>query len=227
MMPTRRKTLTQPWSTMTEPRTWTLPIWLTWLIKQVRPRMRGKWVVRWSSGRGKAWLILLNPPAWQLCTSKRVTTVNAGSFVRRPLKWGAKTGKTIDRLPSMLDLLEYFEWCGGFIVQDLNFCAWGGGLLGTEPALLTMGWKEAGGVKTKVCWWCLVSGCRCFSLQWLALVSALPLANSFPSCLGQSICSNWQFLLQRRKVQGCHPFLQQVSGRTPNTRCTQEMPTGR
>ena len=34
-------------------------------------------------------------------------------------------------------------------------------------------------------------------------------------------------LFQRRKVQGCHPFLQQVSGRAPNPRCAQEMPTGR
>lgn len=58
------------------------------------------------------------------------------------------------------------------------------------------------------------------------LVSALPLANSFSFCLCQSLCSNWQFLLQRRKVQGCYPFLQQVSGRAPNARCAQEMPTG-
>lgn len=141
MMPTRRKTLTQPWSTMTEPGTWTLPTWLTWPIKQVRPKARGMWIARQSSGRGMGWLFLLNHPAWQPCTSKRATTVNAGSFVRRPLKWGEKTGKTIDRSPSTPHLLECLEWCGGFSVQDLNFPAWGGGLMDTEPVLLTVGWK--------------------------------------------------------------------------------------
>lgn len=132
MMPTRRKTLTQPWSTTTEPRTWTPPTWLTWPIKQVRPRKRGEWVVRRTSGRGKGWLFLLNHPAWQLCTSRRATTVNAGSFVRRPLKWGEKTGKTIARSPGTLDLLEYLEWFRGLNVQGLNFPACGEGLLATE-----------------------------------------------------------------------------------------------
>ena len=28
--------------------------------------------------------------------------VNAGSFVRRPLKWGEKTEKTTDRLPKLM-----------------------------------------------------------------------------------------------------------------------------
>ena len=67
---------------------------------------------------------------------------------------------------------------------------------------------------------------RCFSSAEADLVCALPLANSVSLCLCQSLCTNWQLLFQRRKVQGCHPFLQQVSGRAPNPRCAQEMPTG-
>lgn len=66
-----RKVLTQPWSSMTEPRAWTPPTWFMWPIKQS-------------------------------CSLQRVTTVNARSFVRRPLKWARRT---INRWPElMLDL---------------------------------------------------------------------------------------------------------------------------
>lgn len=55
--------------------------------------------------------------------------------MRRPSKWGEKTEKTTDRLPSTRDLRQYLQWCGGVDVQDLNFPAWGGGLLATQPAV--------------------------------------------------------------------------------------------
>ena len=128
----------------------------------------GAGVVTWSWGWGMGWLFLFDPPAWQPCTLKRATMVNAGSFVRRPLKWGEKTEKTTDRLPSTLDL-ECLERCGGFHV------CMGRGLLAAQPTLLAVGWKGGCRILDRRCWkgmvpgavmWalCLV-GCRCFFLR--------------------------------------------------------------
>lgn len=67
--------------------------------------------------------------------------------MRRPSKWGGRTEKTIDRLPSMLNLLEFLECCGGFIVHGFNVPAWGGGLL--VMALLLGVRKEVTGAMAK------------------------------------------------------------------------------
>lgn len=99
--------------------------------------------------------------------------------MRRPLKWGEKTGKTIDRLPSTLYLVECLKWGGGVNVLDLNFPAWGGGLLAAGPVLLTTGWK--GGCRSQDKG---VGRLQCPSADGaLSLAADVFLGRGWPSCL--------------------------------------------
>lgn len=156
--------------------------------------------------------------------------------MRRPLKWAEKTGKTIDRSPGTLDLLECLEWFRGLNVHVLNGLhgekgCWPWNVWSVVQYLSAQAERRPRERRQKVLrgtvpeqWACFY--CTCVFSAGAGFVSALPLAHSFSSCLCQSLRTDWQFLLQRRKIQGCHPFLQQVSGRAPNTRCAQEMPAG-